>query len=55
MSGVKFLTFPIEFLSEAFSDIQKVCDNILDYSIYVQSLKYEKNIDSEFHAAFSKA
>ena len=50
MSGVKFLTFPIEFLEDAFSDIQKVCDNILDYAIYVQSLKYEKNAESEFQA-----
>lgn len=30
--------------------MQKVCDNILDYAIYVQSLKYEKSINSEFEA-----
>jgi hypothetical protein len=44
------LTFPIEFLEEAFTDIQKVCDNIFDYAIYTYSLKLEKVSDSELEA-----
>ena len=50
MSDKKFLTFPIEFLEGAFVDIIKICNNIFDYSIYVHSLKYEKECDSEIEA-----
>ncbi|MCD7971820.1 MAG: hypothetical protein LUG18_04015 [Candidatus Azobacteroides sp.] len=50
MSDSKFLTFPIEFMEGAFSDIQKICNNIFDYAIYVHSLKYEKECDSDMEA-----
>ncbi|MDR2474429.1 MAG: hypothetical protein LBD45_01090 [Bacteroidales bacterium] len=46
----KYLTFPIEFLADAFTDIRKVCDCIFDYAIYVQSLKYEAESESEIEA-----
>ncbi len=50
MSETRYLTFPVEFLEKAFTDIQRVCDNIFDYSIYVYSLKLEKESDSELEA-----
>ena len=50
MDEIKYLTFPIEFLDKAFSDIQKVCDNIFDYAIYIHSLKFEKESNSELEA-----
>lgn len=50
MSDIRYLTFPIEFLDKAFTDIQKVCDNIFDYAIYTHSLKLEKDCDSELEA-----
>lgn len=51
----KYFTFPIILLEGAFSDIQKVCSNIISYSIYFYSKSFDGESESEKMEKAAKA
>jgi hypothetical protein len=49
---IRYFTFPLELLQDAFSDIRKVCEVCVHYSIYAKALEYaklkNKSVDKHF-------
>lgn len=48
---LKYFTFPVAYLAEAFSDFNAMGQNIVDYSLYAMSEKYQGTIDQRMEQA----